>query len=256
MCTVAAVKLQADAILFDNDGVLVDSHEQVVLAWRQLATEFGLDYDMLVGELVGARAVDTLGRYLSPSAAARAVARLEDLEVELAASVRPMAGALDLIGRLPAGLMDHRHVGQPSPRHRTLGGRRYHHSNPDRHRGGRLDTANPTRDRSWQLPGCSEWIRARCLVFEDSVTRRYRGDCGGTQGRGGGVATLDHTAGGKDRGPDPGHCNVRRHRPAHQRRSHPPARPPVLASRNPMGLPNRPERPRPAGRKIQTLVPL
>jgi sugar-phosphatase len=96
------VKFQADAILFDNDGVLVDSHHQVELAWRQLAAEFRLDYDMLATELVGARAVDTLGRYLSPGETTQAVARLEDLEVELAASVRPMAGALDLIGRLPA----------------------------------------------------------------------------------------------------------------------------------------------------------
>jgi len=96
------VKLQAAAILFDNDGVLVDSHQQVERAWRQLAAEYRLDYDKLATELVGARAVDTLERHLSPTGAAQAVVRLEELEVELAASVRPMAGALDLIGRLPA----------------------------------------------------------------------------------------------------------------------------------------------------------
>ncbi len=97
------MNLQVDAILFDNDGVMVDSHEQVELAWRQLTAEFGLDYDMLASELVGVRATDTLEQLLSPGDAARAVARLEDLEVGLAAAVRPLAGATDLIGRLPAG---------------------------------------------------------------------------------------------------------------------------------------------------------
>lgn len=97
------MRLRADAIFLDNDGVVVDSHHQVELAWRRLASEYGLDYDSLIEELVGVRAADTLGRYLAPGEAARAVARLEDLEVELAASVRPLAGASELIRRLPAG---------------------------------------------------------------------------------------------------------------------------------------------------------
>jgi len=96
------VQLHSDAILFDNDGVLVDSHEQVELAWRQLTAEFGLDYDMLAGTLFGVRAEDTLAQYLSAAEAARAVDRLEDLEVTLAESVRPVAGATELTDRLPA----------------------------------------------------------------------------------------------------------------------------------------------------------
>ncbi len=94
------VKLQPDAILFDNDGVLVDSHREVEQAWRQLADEFGLDTETLLPELIGVRAVDTLSRYLPTDECLRAMARLEDLEVELAPLTRPLAGALDLIDAL------------------------------------------------------------------------------------------------------------------------------------------------------------
>ncbi len=92
--------IEADAVLFDSDGVLVDSHAEVELAWRQLATEFDLDTETLLTELVGVRAVDTLSRYLPESTCSEAMARLEDLEVELAAETKPLAGALELIAQL------------------------------------------------------------------------------------------------------------------------------------------------------------
>lgn len=95
--------IDVDAVLFDNDGVLVDSHEQVVVAWSQLAEEFGLDIELLLVELVGKRAGDTLGRHLPPDEAARAVARLEDLEVQHAAETRPVHGAIELIDSLSGG---------------------------------------------------------------------------------------------------------------------------------------------------------
>ncbi|MGI9598061.1 MAG: HAD family hydrolase, partial [Acidimicrobiales bacterium] len=60
------MEFRADAILFDNDGVLVDSHREVERAWRQLASEFGLDSERLLPELIGVRAIDTLSRYLPP----------------------------------------------------------------------------------------------------------------------------------------------------------------------------------------------
>lgn len=95
-----AVPLEADAVLFDNDGVLVDSHDQVVLAWGRLAVELGLDIDVLLADLAGVRAVDTLGRHLPPDETARPAVRLKDLEVELAGSTRPLPGALELIDQL------------------------------------------------------------------------------------------------------------------------------------------------------------
>lgn len=92
--------LTAAAVLFDNDGVLVDSHREVDLAWRQLADEYGLETEQLLVELVGVRAVDTLARYLPPEDSASAVDRLEDLEVKLADQTRPLAGAPQLLAAL------------------------------------------------------------------------------------------------------------------------------------------------------------
>lgn len=97
------VRIECDGILFDNDGVLVDSHVAVEDAWTQLAAEFAIDAEDLLIELVGVRAIDTLARYLSPEQVAVAGARLEDLEVTLSAGVPAVVGARELLGRLPTG---------------------------------------------------------------------------------------------------------------------------------------------------------
>jgi sugar-phosphatase len=97
------VRLEIEAILFDNDGVLIDSRGKVEAAWVQLAREFDLPVDRLLSELAGVRASDTLGRYLGPDLLERAVSRLEDIEVSLAADTRSMAGARELIEQLPTG---------------------------------------------------------------------------------------------------------------------------------------------------------
>lgn len=97
------MRFDVDAVLFDNDGVLVDSYHLVEAAWRELAEEFDLRIDVLLGELAGVRAIDTLARHLDRDRAQSAVARLEDIEVDLAAQTQVMAGARELIGRLPGG---------------------------------------------------------------------------------------------------------------------------------------------------------
>lgn len=99
----SSVKITCSGILFDSDGVLVDSHAQVVEAWSQLAVEFDLDIETLLGTLVGVRAHDTLGRFLQPDRLPSAVARLEDLEVELATATSALRGAPELLDTLPPG---------------------------------------------------------------------------------------------------------------------------------------------------------
>lgn len=97
------LRLHADSVLFDSDGVLVDSHAEVEVAWRALAGEFGLDYAVLATQLVGVPARQTLERHLGGDVLTAAVARLEDLEVETAATTRPIAGARELVAALPGG---------------------------------------------------------------------------------------------------------------------------------------------------------
>lgn len=95
------MQIPFDAILFDNDGVLVDSHELVDVAWRQLAAEFGLDYGVLEKQLIGVPAADTLARHLAGNELAKAIDRLEDLEVEVAGDTPAMPGAIQLTSALP-----------------------------------------------------------------------------------------------------------------------------------------------------------
>lgn len=94
------VRLTVSAVIFDNDGVLVDSHRETEQAWRQLAAEFNLDFDVLSSALVGRRAFDTLSAYLDGADLDRAIDRLEGLEIALAEHTQPIAGAIDLVAAL------------------------------------------------------------------------------------------------------------------------------------------------------------
>ncbi len=97
-----AVVLHVDALLFDSDGVLVDSHAQVDVAWRALADEFRLDFSVLATQLVGVPARQTLARHLGGARLDAAIGRLEDLEVETAATTAAVRGATELLVALPA----------------------------------------------------------------------------------------------------------------------------------------------------------
>ena len=86
-----------DGVLFDNDGVLVDSHAHGEIAWRTLCERFGLPFDEIATTFVGRRPEDTLGEHLDGERLTTAIDELEALEIELAAqrpaSGRPPAGA-------------------------------------------------------------------------------------------------------------------------------------------------------------------
>ncbi len=155
-------------MLFDSDGVLVDSHQQVVESWTRLAAEYGLDIDRLLMELVGVRAVDTLGRYLTGDRLVSACDRLEDLEVETASGTVPIAGAAELLRALPAGRWT-----IVTSATRRLGTARW--------RGARLPVPDPlvtADDVTAGKPDPQPFLTAarvlgvepaRCVVFEDSA---------------------------------------------------------------------------------------
>lgn len=97
----ASTTIRVRAVLFDSDGVLVDSHPQVVAAWRMICDRYGLDAEELLPSLVGVRAGDTLGRYLDGDRLAAAVAELETEEVRTAADTVAVPGAPEFVASLP-----------------------------------------------------------------------------------------------------------------------------------------------------------
>lgn len=90
------------SILFDSDGVLVDSHSDGQRAWCQLSGEydFTLD-DEVFASLAGIRTKDSLARFVAADSVAEAVSRLEDLEVEFAVGTRSLPGAHELVSSIP-----------------------------------------------------------------------------------------------------------------------------------------------------------
>lgn len=96
-------ELHVDGVLFDSDGVLVDSHERGEVAWQQLAAEYRLDFETFRDAIVGVPAEQTLRSLLPERQVAAATARLEDLEVETATGTVPISGAPSLVAALPAG---------------------------------------------------------------------------------------------------------------------------------------------------------
>jgi sugar-phosphatase len=95
--------IEARAVLFDCDGVLVDSGASVERAWRRWAAGRGLDGDMIVAVAHGRRTEDTireLGLSEDPGAE---VELLEGYEIADAASVHAFPEAAALLAELPPG---------------------------------------------------------------------------------------------------------------------------------------------------------
>jgi sugar-phosphatase len=87
-------------LLFDCDGVLVDSHRVVELAWAQLADEYSLDLDAMMAVLPGRPASATVNDFVVPERRAEAQARIDEIELGLAAEVTGIPGARALLESL------------------------------------------------------------------------------------------------------------------------------------------------------------
>ncbi len=91
------------AILFDLDGVLVDSRECIELVWRAWAAARGLDPAPFLAVAHGRRISETV-RLVAPSLDARAEADVLDrMEEQETRGLTAVQGAARLVGRLAAG---------------------------------------------------------------------------------------------------------------------------------------------------------
>jgi sugar-phosphatase len=92
------------AILFDIDGVLVDSTRSVERQWRIWAREQGIDEEKVAAIAHGVRSIEVIRKLAPQLDAAAEVRKLESREVADHNSVAVMPGAADLIRAIPDGL--------------------------------------------------------------------------------------------------------------------------------------------------------
>lgn len=96
-------KIECEAVLFDLDGVLVDSTRAVERAWKNWASRHGFDANRVLEAAHGRRTADTI-RAVAPHLSAEDEARaLEKREAEDTSGVFPVPGAAEFLAAIPAG---------------------------------------------------------------------------------------------------------------------------------------------------------
>ena len=93
----------AKGLLFDNDGVLVDSHAAAGVAWTQWSREFAPDFVWDLPENAGVRAEDKVRQLLPPERFNEANDRINELEQLSAHETVALGGAVELTTSLAAG---------------------------------------------------------------------------------------------------------------------------------------------------------
>jgi mannitol-1-/sugar-/sorbitol-6-phosphatase len=155
------------AILFDLDGVLVDSTGAVDRQWRIWARERGIDEEKVMAIAHGVRAVEVVravAPHLDPE---REVGKLESREAADRDGVAVMPGAIELIRAIPAG---HWGVVTSGRRHLATGRLQLAHIPLPKVMVAGDDVSNGKPHPEPYLKG-AEWLGAKpadCLVIEDA----------------------------------------------------------------------------------------
>jgi sugar-phosphatase len=97
------LKFFASGLLFDNDGVLVDSHHAANVAWSQWASEFAPSFKWDVPENAGVRAEDKVREHVGPELFEIANNRINELEQLSAGDTVALPGSVELLTSLIAG---------------------------------------------------------------------------------------------------------------------------------------------------------
>lgn len=95
--------IRVAGLLFDNDGVLVDSTAAVEASWRAFASWYGLPADDVLERVHGRRSRDVIAHYADrlPVSTDEAFARYIDACIHDFAQVELLPGTADLIASLP-----------------------------------------------------------------------------------------------------------------------------------------------------------
>jgi mannitol-1-/sugar-/sorbitol-6-phosphatase len=96
------ITIHCSALLFDMDGVLVDSTPTVARVWRRFATEHGLDPEEVVKRAHGRPSIGTVRHYFPDSDYDQMSREVERQEMEDLSGVVALPGSLELLNRLPA----------------------------------------------------------------------------------------------------------------------------------------------------------
>ncbi len=99
------MKYFASGLLFDNDGVLVDSHGASLVAWQLWAEEFAPTANWNDPANAGQRAEDLVRRWIaSPDLFDAANNRINQLEQDSSSETVALAGAVELLTSMPDSL--------------------------------------------------------------------------------------------------------------------------------------------------------
>ena len=93
--------LRCTGLLFDCDGVLVDSEASVTSAWARWARHLDLEPEVVVRLVHGRRSTDTVALLVPEERRAEELARIDRYEVEDAVTVRAISGAHALLLSVP-----------------------------------------------------------------------------------------------------------------------------------------------------------
>jgi len=96
------IRIRCGGVLFDMDGVLIDSTPAVARVWGKWAVRHGLDPEEVVRKAHGRPSIETI-RKLLPQADSEAENRIvEQAEIDDIEGIVPLPGAQELLRALPA----------------------------------------------------------------------------------------------------------------------------------------------------------
>jgi sugar-phosphatase len=93
--------VHCDALLFDMDGVLIDSTPAVARVWTRWAHRYGFDPEEVVARAHGRPSITTVREYLPDADHEARNREIEQMEISDLEGIVPLPGALELLHSLP-----------------------------------------------------------------------------------------------------------------------------------------------------------